>query len=407
MKAGWAALGLLLAVSARADMAIFNAQRLGQTYSNACVSANGYHYAVLVSGKKNDQFIVDGRTIAQAAPGALGGSLHSDCALSDDGKALLHVMAAPSSQAHAGVVAAMNGKPLGAVVQDVSDLNLSPDHTFAAFVAHTAGGYQVVSSRGNGPLMETPPSKIIFGPSSIYFLQNWKGTYVIYRDSAPLASGAYQEIAAPPDLSRLAASRAGASSWSIELDGKTQTIPLPRVTNLTFSANGRHFGYFHGQEVVIDGRTGPAPTHDELGRAELTLAPDGIPYWTNGTKHGTNVLRSGKIIGTVTERLNIGFSPKGSHSVLFALTRKTLNSPSQALIDGKSVMAIPDPLGTYLDSPHNTRPVFDSEEEFHFMSSDGDRIELVCVSLGKASARRGPCAQTARRLGLKARTEQP
>ncbi|NNN06444.1 MAG: hypothetical protein HKL90_11135 [Elusimicrobia bacterium] len=406
MKTRLAALGLLLAMSARADMAAFPAVRLKDVYGSSCVSANGYHYAVLVAGKRNDQFLVDGRPIAEAAPGILEGTGYSDCALSDDGKELLHVMKVPSSQGRVGgVVAAMNGKPFGSVVQDVSNLSLSPDHTFAAFVARTAGGYQVVSSLGSGPLMDGAPRKIIVGPSSIYYMENWKESEVIYRDSAPVASGNYYEIAAPPDLSRLAASRSDAGSWFIELDGKTQTIPAPHVTNLAFSADGRHFGYFHGQEVVVDGKTGPAPTRDEAERSDLSLSPDGTPYWMDRNGHEFDVFRGGKRIATVSNMDSaIGFSPKGTHAVFFG--HKVSGPDYFAFIDGKTALRIHDPIHSAVNN-HSAQPTFDSEDEFHFFASDGYRVELVCVSLGKTSARHGPCAQTARRLGLQARAEQP
>jgi len=406
------ALAALLAASApaRADVAVFASMHF-VTPPSGCVSANGYHYAARVASDEGDRYVVDKRTAAKGPPGAL--KSWATCALSDDGLALLHTMVVPASKnGPGGVSAALNGKPIGAPVQEISELHLNRDRTIAAYVARTPQGYSVVSSLGDGPVMHDMPTHLLVGPSGHYYLTKWQDSKVVYRDHKPQASGNYFEIAAPPDLSRFAAYRSDTVTQILELDGAAKAIPSPPIRDLTFSADGRHFGYIHGAEVVIDDKTGPAPNTGEGETGSLSISPDGTGYWIRGPfgdPTSRHVYHAGKELGVyaavhgdfysgASRQSWIGFSPTGAHSAFLA--QKSSRSGTLAVVDAAPSRSVPAP---FADSV----PIFDSEDEFHYIAADGDRVELVCVALGKTGARRGPCAQAAAKLGLHVLLDEP
>lgn len=395
MRGARAAALLLLAASARAEVAVFDAGRLPP--DGALYSADGYHYAYLVSDEKHDRWLVDGKARATGAAGTLSPA----AALSADGSVLMHFVAAGD-----GWALAFNGRRAGKkTYEDVASPALSPAGRNMAFAAKTPAGWVTVSGQGTGPAFPKPPSLLLVSEKSTLALNEWAGRPWLYRDHAPVAALAGGEPAVSPDLKRTAAVVPGASGGGtyVEVDGK-RLGPWADAGTPAFSPDGRHVAFLAKRRaggpfdtLIVDGRSaemtpceGCTLVVDNAGRAfedELVVAIDEkaqIHRFYLGTK-------------PLGRPSRVGSSPRGTHYVYSALTGRG----DVIALDGKAAET-DAPLALPV-----TAPVFDGENEYHYWTNVGPDIALVCGAVSSARPKETRCAAVAAALGWPPASDAP
>ena len=388
-----AVLLLALAAFARADVAQFDAGL--DPKEGAVYSADGYHYTSFESSGGQDRWLVDGRPRVQLPEGSLPSATP---ALSADGSMLLHYLQVFDKQGNPlGLAAAVNGRAVGPLYQEIQSLKLSPRGGNIAYVARTPAGWVVVSRQGAGPAFAEAPVILGVAENGIVYLAPGAGGTWLYRNHKALGRADYESAAVSEDLRRIAGVVPTTGGVFVDIDGK-RTGPWASASAPAFSPNGRHAAFLAEKlpasggsynALIIDGHPAPMKvcggctlTIDDAGRAfedKLLVALD-----PRGEMH--QLFLDGKELGRPPR---VGFASGGSHYVYPMMTGRGVGVG----LDGRFIEQ-----GAPLPILASSIPIaFDGTDEYHYWSLVGDRLRLVCGAVdGNGGNTR--CAQLGKTL---------
>jgi hypothetical protein len=351
------------------------------------VSSDGYHYASF----KKAGWSVDGRALApddgaEAIDNNNGACSHC-AALSADGHAFLSVARVAASNGGTFFFLAVNGKRFGSPLTEVSNLQVGPKGENAVYVARGPKGCYVVSNAGAGPPFPGCPDPVFTSDLGVIYAAKWNDHTIIYRNHQPIATTDYFSMKAAADLSRFAGvlHSDGGSGLDTVVIG-TSTIARLKVSEMFFSADGRHLGVMSADAVFVD-----AIKYDAPGVRFLSMRPgDGLPFWIAGEhlfKAGKDLGRVGYVNGWDMHGGWLGFSPSSAH---YAFVGHDDNRTiGKLILDGEvleeNVPAMSD----------DARVVFDGEKEFHYIGKKAgdDKVYLVCGTVDGSDPKRTRCAR--------------
>ncbi len=397
MIRAFAAAALFCAAPARADMKTYSVGDglMMIAYGDQFMgSRDGYHLARLTSGEDGDRWEKDGAVLVRAAKGVLnhghGTSWVEPAALSADGKVLLHLMSRTGSNGVPGLSAAINGRPVGGVYEEIDLLRVSPRGANVAYAARDASGWSVHSGQGSSPSFAKIPLFLFVSDTETLYVAEWQGRLYQYRNGVPTPAKGYHSLAATPDLKRVGGTYLEPSTqkfW-VDVDG-VLSGPWADAGAVVFSDDGRHYVYLAEKEgskssdtVVVDGSAKSILPHS--GNQRIDGA--GVPYWCSHFESDNSYwcYRDGVKLGRARYGPDydwVGFSPSGAHFAQWADKR--------LIVDGKIAEAeAPEP-------GDGMRIVFDGEKEFHYLTGDA---KLVCVAVDGPSAANTRCAKAGRAL---------
>lgn len=393
MTSAAALLLLALAAPARADVAQFDAGL--DPKEGAVYSADGYHYASYETSGGQDRWLVDGRARVQLPEGSLPSATP---ALSADGSLLLHYLQVFDKAGNPlGLAAAVNGRPVGPLYQEIQSLKLSPRGSNVAYVARTPAGWVAVSRQGTGPAFAEAPAILGVSENGIVYLAPSGDGTILYRNHKALGRADYESAAVSEDLRRVAGVVPTSGGVFVDIDGK-RTGPWASASAPSFSPNGRHVAFLAEKlpasdgsfnALMVDGHPAPMKacggctvTIDDAGRAfedKLLVALD-----PRGEMH--QVFLDGKELGRPPR---VGFAPGGSHYVYPEMTGRGVGVG----LDGRFTEE-----GAPLPILSSALPIaFDGTEEYHYWALVGDRLRLVCGSVDGNGANTR-CAQLAGKI---------
>ncbi len=384
MIAASTALALILAAAARAQVAVYDAGPLPPP--DAVFSADGYHYAYLDSGPREDRWIVDGAARVSGPAGTLAGP----GALSADGSILFHFLSVDG-----GLAPAINGVRVGKkVYAEIGPLLISPRGRNAAFVVRLPGGWAVVSGQGMGPAFPKQPRAMAVSEESVVYVEEWMGARWLYRDHRPERKVPYDDVSFSADLRRVGGRwQTPTRRFFVEIDGE-KTGPWDGASTPAFSPGGRHAGYCAARGpnqygrcafTVVDGiERGMTPCMgcrielDDAGRPFVDTVLVAVDART--------VLHSFSLYGRP-----LGKGPSfGSGFGHYGFTRLGADMGGNGVVvDGRTV-AHAAPMALSMMGP-----VFDGGREYHYWALNGKNLVLVCGALDGRDPAQTRCARRA------------
>lgn len=377
------------------------------------VSADGYHFTAVIVSKTGERLYIDDKKVSEGEPGAftraglgaLAGDRTFHAALSRDGKLAAHSFLSRDEQGRAGYRLAVNGAPVGRRYAEIAGVAVSPGGGNVAFVAKTAAGkYAVISAQGEGPSVDAPEDIVGISDTGIVYMLVFNRAW-LYRDHKALPYPEYRQVAASPDLSRVAGVQPWTEKSPVEVNGKelgrwkdVRDLRYSPAGDLIFLARtGRDVGDAQVNTVVFNGREAAIPAYSPAAQYAPSARPsDGVSFLVEDSG-AYGVLRvGGKPMPEVGEVLPaaewVGFSPSGRHWAAVVSRDKGVS----VVVDGKRFASAPRPL-------KRARVLFDSETEFHYLGDSLGRIALVCGTIGGALPPRSVCARHGEAMGKKNR----
>lgn len=389
-----AALLLALAVSARADVAVYDAGR--DPGKGVIFSADGYHYAFFENAGGEDRWIVDGKVRAKGP----GGLLSGPGALNANGALLLHSIAVLDKAGDIiGYAAAVDGRRIGTgVFAEIQSPALSPRGTNSAYVGRTEKGWVVASQQGTGPAFEEPPLHLSITEKQTLYVVNYGGAAWLYRDHKPATRTAFSAASSSRDLRHVGGVYTGSDDMIYVSIDEFSFGPYNSASAPVFSPDGTHSAFLAGvrsqsgyDALFVDGkptgmkRCGDCTVAvDDRGRAFQDVVMTGA----SERLQIHMAFLDGKSVHPGGQPPRVGLAPGGGHYVYPML------SPQGVAVglDGKiSEKGVPMPLVP--------GPVAFDGEEYHYWSTKPGRLLLVCGSAAGPRAPKSRCAGTARSLG--------
>jgi hypothetical protein len=364
-------------------------------------SSDGWHYACAQKDGGPDVLVRDGVPIATLKPSQLSGSFGAESKMSDNGRVVLHQLAAMDAQGTVvGVMAAVNGAPFGKAYRDIAHLALEGGGADVAVVAQGAGGWHVVTAAATSAALPVMPMVVGLGVNGrvAYTVSPPHGAATLYVNHQPVRAEDLYAAAVSPDLKRRVTlhSRPEREGITVEPGAGAKTEgPFMGVNSVVFAPDGRRYAYAARRNpqrydtVVLNGARydclEPQPVGPGLLYSEYVLfSPFGSALWVCDGKLKTLYFEGKKVASFSGQELRGAFTPSGKPGLL------VVKDGQGAVISAKAVaVGLPRPLT-------GSRLGFDAEDEFHYYARVDGQVALVCAAFGDKDPR--ACMKKARSL---------
>jgi hypothetical protein len=291
--------------------------------------ASGEHFAYVAEKRGRFHVVCDG---VLGAP--RGGILESTLRFSPDGKHLFYVEGGPPFRL---VIDEVAGRPFDGVAR----LSVRAGEAGAsyAYLGRLGASTYVVTERGAaGPYQYISDITRDSASGSTAWVVDEGERAVVYRDGVAIDTRflAVRQLAFVPGRNELAYVGDDRGGTMSVVHGDRTEGPYSDVSELSFSADGRRFGYAAQRDrtwqVVVDGRVGPR----ERFASSPVFSPD-------GTRMAHFVARGGRAHAVVDERLyplqvamvgTLAFSSDSRHFALIAGDRE--RRELFAFVDGRA-----------------------------------------------------------------------
>lgn len=364
-------------------------------------SSDGWHYACAQKDGGPDVLVRNGVPLATLKPSQLSGSFASESKMSDNGRVVLHQLAAMDDQGSVlGVMAAVNGAPLGKAYRDIAHLALEGGGADLAVVAQAADGWRVITAAATGPVLPVMPMIVGLGVNGrvAYTVTPPQGATTLYVDHRPVRAEDLYAAAVSPDLKRRITVHSSPERAGVTVEagsGAKTEGPFMGASGFAFAPDGRRYAYTARRNpqnydtVVLNGVRYECPNPEPVGPGLLysesvLFSPSGSALWVCAGKLKTLYFEGKKVASFSGQELRGAFTPSGKPGVL------AVRDGQGAVVSAKGIaVGLPRPLT-------GSRLGFDAEDEFHYYARVDGQVALVCAAFGDKDPR--ACMKKARTL---------